>query len=70
NYGVEFQMFEKISVKGKDKHPLYKWLEAKSGNSPSWNFNKYVVNRKGEVVGFFPAKVSPLDKDIISLIQE
>src|SRR5687768_8377486 len=36
NYGVDFQMFEKISVKGGDKHPLYKWLEAKSGKSPSW----------------------------------
>lgn len=70
NYGVRFQMFEKISVKGKDTHPIYKWLEAKTGKSPSWNFNKYVVNQKGEVVGFFPAKVSPLDKDIIALLQK
>lgn len=70
NYGVEFQMFEKISVKGKDKHPLYKWLEAKSGKSPSWNFNKYVINKDGEITGFFPAKVSPLDNEITSLLQE
>lgn len=70
NYGVEFQMFEKISVKGKDKHPLYRWLEAKTGKFPTWNFNKYVVNSNGEVVGFFPAKVSPLDKDIISLLNK
>lgn len=70
NYGVEFQMFEKISVKGKDKHPLYRWLEAKSGKSPSWNFNKYIINKNGEVVGFFPAKVSPLDNDILSLLRK
>lgn len=69
NYGVQFQMFEKISVKGRDRHPLYKWLEVHSGKSPSWNFNKYVISPTGEVLGFFPAKVSPLDKEIISLFK-
>lgn len=68
NYGVKFQMFEKISVKGKDKSPLYAWLEAKSGESPSWNFCKYVVDKTGKVVGFYPSKVSPLDKDILDKI--
>jgi len=66
NYGVKFQMFEKISVKGKDKHPLYRWLEAKSGKSPSWNFCKYLISPDGEFITYYPAKVSPLDKDIIS----
>lgn len=70
NYGVKFQMFEKISVKGSDKHPLYKWLEAKSGKAPSWNFCKYLINEKGEVVGFYPSKVNPLDKEILSKILE
>jgi glutathione peroxidase len=68
NYGVKFQMFEKISVKGKDKSPLYKWLEAKSGHSPSWNFCKYVIDKTGKVVGFFPSKVKPLDNEIVSLV--
>ncbi|UXE66560.1 MAG: glutathione peroxidase [Chryseotalea sp. WA131a] len=68
NYGVKFQMFEKISVKGKDKSPLYKWLEAKSGKSPSWNFCKYVIDKTGNVVGFFPSKVKPLDKEIVDKI--
>ena len=68
NYGVKFQMFEKISVKGKDKSPLYAWLEAKSGESPSWNFCKYVVDKTGKVVGFYPSKVNPLDKDILDKI--
>ena len=49
NYGVKFQMFEKISVKGRDQHPLYQWLEAKTGKAPSWNFCKYVVDKNGEV---------------------
>jgi glutathione peroxidase len=68
NYGVDFQMFEKISVKGKDKHPLYQWLEAKSGKSPSWNFCKYIVNREGEVIGFYPPTVKPLDAPIVNKI--
>jgi glutathione peroxidase len=70
NYGVTFQMFDKISVKGKDKHPLYAWLEAKSGKTASWNFCKYLIGRDGEVIGFYPSKVSPLDKSIVDKILE
>ena len=69
NYGVTFQMFQKISVKGSDKHPLYKWLEGKAGHSPSWNFCKYVVSEDGESVTFFSNKVEPMDKKIIQLIK-
>jgi glutathione peroxidase len=65
NYGVKFQMFEKVSVKGKDKAPLYKWLEAKTGETPSWNFCKYLVDPTGNVVGYFGSKVSPLDGKIV-----
>ncbi len=68
NYGVTFQMFEKISVKGKDKHPLYKWLEAKTGQSPSWNFCKYIVSKDGASVKFFSQKVEPLDSAIVDAI--
>jgi glutathione peroxidase len=69
NYGVDFQMFSKVSVKGNDQHPLFDWLEKKSGKSPSWNFCKYVIDEKGEVVGFFPSKVRPTDPEILKLIQ-
>jgi glutathione peroxidase len=69
NYGVDFQMFSKISVKGRDQHPLYQWLEKKTGKSPSWNFCKYVINEQGEIVGFFPARVKPLDPQILKLIK-
>ncbi len=69
NYGVKFQMFEKISVKGKDKAPLYKWLEAKTGETPSWNFCKYLVDPNGTVIGYFGSKVSPLDSKIVGALK-
>jgi len=68
NYGVKFQMFEKVSVKGKDKAPLYKWLEAKTGKRPDWNFAKYLVSADGNEVTFFRAAVKPMDSRIIDRI--
>ena len=67
NYGVAFQMFEKISVKGSDQHPLYQWLKEKTGQEPSWNFCKYLVKPDG-TVKFFPSKVAPLDKEITNAL--
>ena len=74
NYGVTFQMFEKISVKGDDMDPLYHWLSEEKYNgwnneAPGWNFCKYLVNEKGELVAFYPSKVEPLSDDIISKIK-
>lgn len=66
NYGVTFPMFEKISVKGKEMHPLFRWLESKTGKSPVWNFCKYLVSPTGEQVDFFSMKVEPMDKRILS----
>ncbi len=68
NYGVTFQMFEKISVKGKDKHPLYKWLEAKTGKSPDWNFAKYLVSEDGTSVTFFSSSIKAYEKPIMDKI--
>lgn len=67
NYGVEFQMFEKISVKGEDQHPLYQWLKNKTGEEPTWNFCKYLVKPDG-TVKFFASKVKPLDQEILSAL--
>ena len=74
NYGVTFQMMEKISVKGDDQHPLYQWLSHKDQNGvlseePTWNFCKYLVNEKGELVKFFPSKVDPLSTEITDLLK-
>jgi glutathione peroxidase len=74
NYGVTFQLFEKISVKGDDQHPLYQFLTKKELNGnidqePKWNFNKYLINEKGEVVKWWPSAVKPLDEEIINAIK-
>jgi glutathione peroxidase len=73
NYGVTFQMMEKISVKGNDTHPLYKWLSNKAENgsceeTPSWNFCKYLIDEKGNIIKFFGSKVDPLNSEITSLL--
>lgn len=69
NYGVTFQMFEKISVKGSDQHPLYAWLQQKTGKKPDWNFAKYLVMEDGQTVKFFKSGVQPLDDVLLSEIQ-
>jgi len=68
NYGVSFPMFSKVSVKGKDIHPLFKWLGAKSGKLPTWNFCKYTVSADGTKVTFFPSKVVPGDSSILKAL--
>jgi len=74
NYGVTFPMMSKISVKGKDMHPLYKYLTDKDQNgvvdgSVKWNFQKYLVNKKGEVVAKFNPGDDPMDEDITKAIE-
>jgi glutathione peroxidase len=73
NYGVKFQMFEKISVIGEDQHPLYQWLSKKEQNgwndvAPSWNFTKYLVDEKGELVKVFEPKVKPTSEEVVAAI--
>lgn len=67
NYGVSFQMFEKISVIGEDRHPLYAWLKEKTGQEPTWNFCKYLIKPDG-TVKFFNQKVNPMSKEILDEI--
>jgi len=74
NYGVTFPMFSKISVKGKDIHPLYEFLTSKKtnpqfGGKISWNFNKFLIDRKGNIAGRFGTRKSPEDKEIIAAIE-
>jgi glutathione peroxidase len=72
NYGVTFQMMEKVSVKGDDQHPLYQWLAKNSPNNeePSWNFSKYLIDENGQVVAFYPSKVKPMGEEILTAIQK
>jgi glutathione peroxidase len=69
NYGVTFPMMSKISVKGKDQHPLYDWLTSKSLNgvedsNVSWNFQKYLIDEEGRLVRSFSPRTDPLDEEI------
>jgi glutathione peroxidase len=75
NYGVSFQLFEKVSVKGKNKHPLYQWLSDKSKNGwnteePGWNFGKYLISEKGELIKYYSPGMNPLSKEIVDDIHK
>jgi glutathione peroxidase len=64
NYGVTFPMFEKVTVKGDAKSPVYAWLTDPAQNgwndkAPSWNFCKYVLNKEGKLTHFFASKMKP-----------
>ena len=73
NYGVTFPMMSKISVKGDDMHPLYKWLTTKSLNGVmdsevGWNFQKYLIDESGNLVDMVKPRESPDSKRIIDFI--
>lgn len=75
NYGVSFLMMEKISVKGSDMHPVYKWLTQKVKNgkmdsSVKWNFQKYLIAENGQLIEMFATSVNPLDETIVSKIKK
>ena len=74
NYGVSFPITEKIMVKGKKQHPLYKWLTNKQLNgsqssSVKWNFQKYLVSPKGELIDYFFSMTNPLNPKITKHIE-
>ncbi len=74
NYGVTFPMMAKTPVKGKDQHPIYKWLTHKDLNgkkdvSVQWNFNKFLIDENGQWVAYYPSNVSPLDEKIIAFAE-
>ena len=69
NYGVTFPMAEKISVKGEDIHPLYKFLveeAAKKGftDPVKWNFTKFLLDEKGNLITVIHNKVNPLSEEV------
>ena len=75
NYGVTFPMMSKISVKGSDMDPLYKWLTTKSENGlkdseVTWNFQKYLIDENGKLVDVVDPKVKPDDDKIVSWIKK
>ena len=74
NYGVTFPMMAKISVKGSDMHPVYQFLtqKAKNGLEDSevqWNFQKYLINEKGELAKVISPRTLPTDAEIVNWIE-
>lgn len=74
NYGVTFDMFNKIDVNGKDADPLYKYLTSqntkpKSSGPISWNFEKFVIGRDGDIAARFPTRTNPQSKEVVSTIE-
>jgi glutathione peroxidase len=67
NYGVSFPMFAKTTVKGDGANPLYRALAAAAGE-PQWNFNKYLLDRKGRVVARYTSDVEPLSTELVRRI--
>ena len=68
-YGVKFPMFEKVVVKGDDATPLYRALREATGESPGWNFHKYLVDREGKVVASFGSRTKPDDAKLLEQIE-
>lgn len=62
-YDVTFPVFAKVDVKGDSAIPLYKWLvqQKNAEGSISWNFNKFLINTKGEMTKYYGSKIKPLD---------
>ncbi len=75
NYGVSFPMMSKISVKGNDMAPVYKWLTQKELNgvkdsNVSWNFQKYLIDENGKLVDVLPPKEKPYSEKILSWLNK
>jgi glutathione peroxidase len=74
NYGVTFPMSEKVSVKGDDIDPLFRWLTSKNENGVmdaeiKWNFTKFLLDENGKLMAVFPSKVTPNSEEITKLLE-
>jgi glutathione peroxidase len=68
-YGVQFPMYEKSSVASIKTNPLYAELLARTGQSPKWNFHKYLVDRDGKQITSFGTKVEPNDTELLGAVE-
>tara|TARA_B100000795_G_C22803813_1_gene443535 strand:+ start:1828 stop:2346 length:519 start_codon:yes stop_codon:yes gene_type:complete len=74
NYGVTFTMLEKADVKGKNQHPLYKWLTKEELNgvrnaNVKWNFHKFLLDENGKLLADFGSSVNPLSEEIVQYLK-
>ncbi|MBA4212128.1 MAG: glutathione peroxidase [Polaromonas sp.] len=68
-FGVKFPMFSKTSVVGREANPLYKQLAAKTGETPQWNFHKYLIGRDGQTVRSYPSTLEPKNPSFVKDIE-
>lgn len=73
-FGVTFPLASKVSVKGDDTAPIYKWLTSKDQNGVldatiAWNFNKFLLDEDGKMIAYFPSKVKPDDGEILKYLK-
>ena len=73
-YGVKFPLSSKVSVKGEDTAPIYKWLTTKSENGVldatiTWNFNKFLLDENGKLIAYFPSNVKPDSEEILKYLK-
>ncbi|MEE2022669.1 glutathione peroxidase [Alkalimonas mucilaginosa] len=70
DYGVEFPMFSTTPVRGRNANPVFRALIDKSGEQPSWNFNKYLVSADEQTVLHFGSRVSPTDPAFVAELEK
>jgi glutathione peroxidase len=74
-YGITFHQFSKIDVNGENESPLYSWLKSQKrgfgGSNIKWNFTKFLINKKGEVVARYASTKTPkaIEKDVAELVE-
>jgi glutathione peroxidase len=71
-YGVSFPITEKVEVIGDKKHPIIKWINSQKGFDGSilWNFEKFIINKNGNVVDRFRSNKNPMDEDVLKVIEK
>ena len=70
-YGVTYELFDKVHAKGRKMHPLYRWL-TQAGDKPgpvTWNFEKFLLGRDGRLVGRWPPRVAPDAPEVVQAIE-
>ena len=73
-FAVTFPLTTKIDVKGNHQHPIFKWLTSKTMNGVdnykvSWNFNKFMLDENGQLIGYFSSRINPMDSEITNLLK-
>jgi len=69
-YGVSFPLAAKAEVRGASVHPFYRWAALeRPGETPRWNFHKYLVGRDGHIAAVFPSRVDPMDASVVTAVE-